>query len=164
MKAHYYSFISILLTLLVSCDSKNTLTSAEEEAIIYEVDEMFENYARQVNEIGLKGIDAYFSKDKRFYWVEDGVVQYPDREALVAGIEEFYPAVKNVKLEVFKKDITIIDHNTVSLYVAYKEDIVLRSGYTVKLDGSMTIITIREDNTWKFLIGHSSVKKPRGGN
>ncbi len=164
MKARAVFCIVTLGLFLLACTPTNTISETEAIAIKKEVNTMFENYKRQVNDIGLKGIEFYFSKDRRFYWVEDGVIQYPDREALVAGIEEFHPAVKNVKLEVFKKDITIIDHNTVSLYVAYKEDIVLKSGYTVKLDGAMTITTIREDDTWKFLIGHSSVKKPRGGN
>lgn len=162
MKIVKHTLILAVLLFFSSCANREV--TIDEEAIKQEVNEMFDEYANYVNTKGLKGVDYYFSKDERFYWVEDGIMQYSNREALLEGIETFYPSVKSVDLVVFKKEIVILDPNTVTLYVEYKEDIVMDSGYVVKLDGAMTILTIREDNSWKFLIGHSSIKKLRGGN
>ena len=52
---------------------------------------------------GALEVDYYFSKDERFYWVEDGIMQYSNREALLEGIEAFYPSITSVDLVVFKK-------------------------------------------------------------
>jgi len=162
MKSLKYTLTLAILIFLCSCGIEET--TVNEQSIEQEVNEMFDAYTKHVNTTGLKGVDYYFSKDKRFYWVEDGVMQYPDRETLLAGIEAFYPSVTSIELVISKKKVTVLDHSTATLYVEYKEDIVLDSGYVVKLDGAMTILTIREDESWKFLIGHSSVKKPRGSN
>ena len=116
-----------------------------------------------VNTKGLKGADSFFSSDNRFYWVEDGVMQYPNRDALLSGIEEFYPSVEMINLQPSKTDIEILNSQTATIYVEYKQEIKLKSGYAFTLDGAMTIVMIPEDGSWKFLIGHSSVKKPRGG-
>ncbi len=159
MKRAALIFSIILMSL--SCSEKPSIDSA---AIKKEVEEMLLAYENQVNTKGLKGIDYYFSRDKRFSWVEDGVMQYPNRQSLLDGIEEFYPTVKAVDLKISKKDIQIVDSNLVSLYLEYVEKIELNSGFNFTLDGAMTILTIKENESWKFLIGHSSIKKPRGGN
>lgn len=152
----------IVVLICLSCVENNS--SIDVTTVKGEVEEMLEAYVNQVNTKGLKGIDYYFSKDKRFSWVEDGIMQYPNRESLLEGIEEFYPTVKAVDLKILKQDIVVLDSDLVSIYLEYKERIELKLGYNFTLDGAMTILTIREDKTWKFIIGHSSVKKPRGGN
>lgn len=162
MKTLKYALSISIIIFFSSCNNKEIIIN--EQLIKQEVSDMFDAYTNYVNTKGLKGVDFYFSKDERFYWVEDGLMQYPNRESLLENIDAFYPSVTSVNLEVFKKDITILTNDKVSLYVEYKEDIVLNSGYIVKLDGAMTILTIRENNSWKFLIGHSSIKKQRGDN
>lgn len=157
-----YALSLTIIVFLNSCGKKTI--AVDEQLIKQEVNEMFDAYTNYVNTKGLKGVDFYFSKDKRFYWIEDGLMQYPDREALLESIRTFHTSVTSINLEIFKKDITILTDDKAALYVEYKEDIVLDSGYIVKLDGAMTILTIREADSWKFLIGHSSIKKQRGNN
>ena len=145
-----------------SCSEQKRNESINVSAITTEVKKVFDAYVNQVNSKGINGVESYFSKDNRFYWIEDGIKQYPNRESLLKAIEAFYPTVKTINLKASKVDIDVIDPNTVMLYVEYIEDISLNSGYAFTLDGAMTILTIREENSWKFLIGHSSIKKPRG--
>tara|TARA_R110002124_G_scaffold251205_4_gene416418 strand:+ start:1682 stop:2173 length:492 start_codon:yes stop_codon:yes gene_type:complete len=161
MKALNYLIILLLVTSF-SCSEKQKDDSTDPIEITKEIEESFESYVNHVNTKGIKGVDSYFSKDKRFYWIEDGVMQYPNRESLLKGIEEFYPTVSTVSLKVSKTNIEVIDSNNVMLYVEYKEDILLNSGYKFTLDGAMSILMIPEDGIWKFLMGHSSIKKPRG--
>ena len=152
----------ILIFLLFSCSEDRNQTAIDEDAISIEVEEVFNDYVTHVNTKGINGVETYFSKDERFYWIEDGVVQYPNRKAMVDAIESFYPTVKTVSLKAPKIEVDVLNSNTTMLYVEYVEDILLNSGYEFTLDGAMTILAAREEGTWKFLMGHSSIKKPRG--
>ena len=154
--------IPLLLGFLCfSCTEKHKINVVKTST---EVEAMVKEYTNHVNNSGLKGVEKYFSQDERFYWVEDGIMQYPNWESLLEGIEAFYPTVKHVTLKVFETDVKVINANTVSLFIQYKEDIELNSGFKFTLDGAMTIVTVKENDSWKFLNGHSSIKKPRGGN
>lgn len=150
---------SVLLT--ISCTGADNNEDLNHETIENEVASVLEAYVEQVNSKGIQGLEAYFSEDKRFYWVEDGKLQYPNRDSLVAGIAQFFPQVDSVNMVIYKKEIQVIDPNYASLYTEYGEDFVLNSGYAFRLDGAFTALMIREDSTWKFLNGHSSIKKPR---
>lgn len=152
----------LLALVFFSCSEEKKEAVIDRAAIITEVVEVFNDYVNHVNTKGLNGVGYYFSKDDRFYWIEDGVIQYPNRKGLLDAIAAFYPTVKTVSLKAPKINVEVLDSNTVMLYVEYVENILLNSGFEFTLDGAMTILTINEDNTWKFLIGHSSIKKPRG--
>ncbi|NER14725.1 DUF4440 domain-containing protein [Leptobacterium flavescens] len=154
-----YPIILLLFLLMLSCKEENK--SRPEAEIKKEIAGVFDAYVNQLNTQGLKGIDSYFSKDDRFYWVEDGLLQYPDRAALLEGIEAFYPSVRSVHMTVSGINIHVIDDNTATLFSLYKQDFVLNTGYSFHLEGAFTILLTPEDDSWKFLIGHSSVKKPR---
>ena len=154
--------ILLIMMFTFSCSEEVKKDAIDESSITMEVEKVFDDYVNQVNSKGINGVDYYFSKDNRFYWIEDGIKQYPNRESLVKAIEAFYPTVKTINLKASKVDIEVLDSNTVMLYVEYVQDISLNSGYAFTLDGAMTILTIKEDNSWKFLMGHSSIKKPRG--
>ena len=145
----------------ISCSGADNNEDVNHEAIQNEVAAVLEAYVDQVNARGIQGLEAYFSSDERFYWVEDGRLQYPDRDSLIAGITQFFPQVDSVNMVINKKEIQVISRNFATLYAEYVEDFVLRSGYSFRLDGAITALMIREDTTWKFLNGHSSIKKPR---
>ena len=163
MKKYNY-LVTILLILFLSCSERTNKDATDIASINEEVLAVFNSYVNQVNTKGINGIEFYFSQDERFYWVEDGVIQYPNREALIRAIEAFYPTVKTIDLKVLRTDVEVVDSKNAALYVEYKQDVLLNSGFQFTLDGAMTILVTREDGTWKFLIGHSSIKKPRGGN
>lgn len=152
----------LLFSLSFSCSERQKDDLADPVEITKEVERSFESYVNHVNTKGIKGVESYFSKDDRFYWIEDGVMQYPDREALLKGIHEFHPTVKDVNLKVSKTDIEVLNSNNVMLYFEYKEGVFLNSGYEFTLDGATSILMIPEDGSWKFLMGHSSIKKLRG--
>lgn len=153
--------LATVIILTISCSGADTNEELNHEAIQNEVAGVLEAYVDQVNARGIQGLEAYFSDDERFYWVEDGRLQYPDRDSLIAGIAQFYPQVDSVNMVINKKEIQVINRNFATLYAEYVEDFVLNSGYAFTLDGAITSLMIREDSTWKFLNGHSSIKKPR---
>ena len=163
MKNQNLSLFLFVLFLFSACAEKN-LTKDEEAHIKEEVSTMFNSYSEHVNTKGLQGVEAYFSESADFYWVEDGLLQYPDSDALKEGIAAFAPSVSGVHINISEFDIKVLDHQRVSIFADFKQDITLKSGFSFTIDGIMTIITQKEEEGWKFLIGHSSVEKPRGGN
>lgn len=73
----------LLLSLSLSCSEQRKDDSSNVIEITKEVKESFKSYINHVNTKGIKGVDSYFSENNRFYWIEDGVMQYPDRESLL---------------------------------------------------------------------------------
>lgn len=162
MKANIIIYLSSLLLVIQGCNQEKKY-EIDSSQIKSEVQQTLQAYIDHANTKGILGVEYYFSKDDRFYWVEDGTVQYPNRKALIDGIQQFGPSVESVNLVVSTSKIEVLDADKVMWYAEYKEDLRLKSGFEFTLDGAMTILLHREDNTWKFLIGHSSIKKPRGG-
>lgn len=151
-------FVSV--ATLCSCSENETY---DLKLVEREVQQMFDAYVEEVNNKGIENVDRFFSDDERFYWVEDGILQYPDKAALKEGIQAFYPTVSSVDLQVSKSDVSTINSNLATLYVQYTQEVKLNSGFQFTLDGAMTIIVQNEGGSWKFFQGHSSIKKPRGG-
>lgn len=148
----------ILIIFSFSCSKKPISNTFIQQ----QVSETFDAYVNQLNTQGLEGIDTFFSTDSLFYWVEDGVIQYENHQALQEGIAAFAPTVESVHFQPLDKKISVIDHNHASMFIRYKQDLVLTSGFSFTLDGAITILLTQFDGEWKFLNGHSSVLKPRG--
>lgn len=161
MKNYRYLPLGLLTLVLAACSVETSESQPDISKIEKEVKEVFDNYVNQVNTEGIEEVHTYFSDDERFYWIEDGVIQYPDKASLISGLEKFTPSVASVKMEVSEKRVDVIDQDHAMLLVQYVEKIILKSAYELTLDGAMTILMKRQGNDWKFLSGHSSVKKPR---
>ncbi len=149
----------ICFLAVCSCKKEAEINSPQ---IRIEIQDMFDSYVEEVNTSGIEDVHRFFSDAEEFYWVEDGVLQYPNKTALIEGIQAFSPSVSSVNLNVSKIEIIVINEKLATLYVQYTQEVKLNSGYQFTLDGAMTILTRKEDESWKFFNGHSSVKKPRG--
>lgn len=158
-------FATVLIGLVtVACDNKPEETVVDKAGIAAEVEKTFEAYVRQVNTDGIVYADTFFANDDAFYWIEDGVVQYPDKAALTEGIRQFAPAVESLNMQASAVQCEAINNEHAMLFVQYTEEIKLKSGFVIPLDGAMTILMQRKKGGWKFLNGHSSVKKTRQTN
>lgn len=155
------SILLVFVSAIICSCSENT--PYDPIQVKSEVHQMFDSYVTEVNNKGIEKVDRFFSDDEDFYWVEDGVLQYPDRATLIEGIKAFYPTVSSVDLQVSKSEIYPISDKLATLYIQYTQDVKLKSDFQFTLDGSMTILAKKEEGSWKFFQGHSSVKKQRGG-
>lgn len=128
-----------------------------------DVQAVFEQYIAQLNEQDLSNLERFFSEDARFYWVEDGQIQYPSREALIASLGNFLPTLEGLDLQISRSKIDILDPETALLYAEYQQVTRLQNGTRMDWQGAFSILLRRESGTWRFLIGHSSTRKPRAG-
>jgi len=157
----YSAAILASALLMLGCENKPKEVF-DSEQIENEVESVFQEYANHVNSKGLEAVDTFFMDDERFYWVEDGLIQYPDKASLISGLKEFIPQVESVQMEIMDTEPDAITEKHASLFVRFKEDIKLKSGYSFTLDGAITILLEKKHGSWKFLNGHSSIKKARG--
>jgi len=159
MKNLKYSIILISI-FVIGCAKPNT-DAYDASQIASEVEAVFQAYVDHINTAGLASVDTFFIDDERFYWVEDGVIQYPNKTSLIHGLKEFIPQVTSIGMEIISTKTHVISDGHASFFVRFKEEIVLNSGYSFTLDGAITILFEKQGSTWKFLNGHSSVIKPR---
>lgn len=155
------AILASALLLMLGCGNKPKEVF-DSEQIENEVESVLQAYVNHVNSKGLEAVDTFFMDDERFYWVEDGVIQYPDKASLIIGLKEFIPQVESVQMEIIATAADAITEKHASLFVRFKEDIKLKSGYAFTLDGAITILLEKKHGSWKFLNGHSSIKKARG--
>tara|TARA_A100000171_G_scaffold566_1_gene779 strand:+ start:3534 stop:4019 length:486 start_codon:yes stop_codon:yes gene_type:complete len=159
MKNLKYSII-LLSIFVIGCTDSNS-DAYDSGQIASEVEAVFKAYVDHVNTAGLASVDTFFIDDERFYWVEDGIIQYPDKASLISGLKEFIPQVTSIEMEIMSTKTHVISDEHASFFVRFKEEIALNSGYSFTLDGAITILFEKQGSTWKFLNGHSSVIKPR---
>lgn len=154
----------LLAFLIVGCSKPPAPIIFDTFKVEEEIKSAFNDYVEHINNQGLVGAADYFSQDQRFYWIEDGVKQYPNYQALAQGIDEFAGQVDLVDFQTQDLEVEVLDKHLGMLYVAYNQTLTLKSGFEFTLDGAMTILMHKENKSWKFLMGHSSTKKPRNGN
>ncbi|MEZ5041893.1 MAG: hypothetical protein R2828_18500 [Saprospiraceae bacterium] len=95
MKNYRYLPLGLLTLVLAACSVETSESQPDISKIEKEVKEMFDNYVNQVNTEGIEEVYTYFSDDERFYWIEDGVIQYPDKASLISVmlLLGFYPVI-----------------------------------------------------------------------
>src|SRR6218665_1819866 len=108
MKIITTAILAGVILAVTFCTSTPNAKSNEAQ-IKEEIARLLASYVNTVNSNGLEKAAAYFSEDERFYWVEDGMVQYPDRKALLEGIASLAPVVSSVRMQVLDTKIDVID-------------------------------------------------------
>lgn len=152
-------FIAILG--LWACPSPPQEVLADADSTKVAVQEVFDQYITQLKEQNLSNLDRFFSDDARFYWVEDGQIQYPSPESLIASLSHFLPSLERIDLQVSKSKVDVLGGETALLYAEYTQSVRMKNGLSLEMEGAFSIVLIREAGNWKFLVGHSSTQKPR---
>ena len=142
---------------MYSCIDKELNT----QLISTEVTSAFEAYVEDINDGNTSNIPEYFTDDTAFYWVEDGLLAYENKQAMIESLEAFTANSSDVSMKIEDLRVTPLTSEVATLYAAYVQEIKFASGFELNLDGAMTIVLGKEGDTWKFLNGHSSIKKER---
>ena len=152
--------IVILGCFALSCQTDTTTDYA---AIEKEVAARLQAFYDGLTSGSAEALPDFYSSDERFYWVEDGQVTYPNHAALVSSLEGLYGMVASVEARVLERKVEVLDATTAIIYSEYEQDFALKSGFNFSINGAMTATMKKEGDTWRFLVGHSSTKKQRGG-
>lgn len=156
---------SILLLIFIgftSCNSGDKVSYNEPELII-EIENRMDAFVGHNNKLEAEALKGFYSDDERFYWVEDGQVQYPNKEVLITSLEGLVGMVSTVDMKILNRRIQVLSANSAMIFLEYEQAMNMSSGGGFNIDGAMTVMLQKEEGVWRFLMGHSSTKKERGG-
>lgn len=159
MKSSLGLLLLVCIFILPACESD----TVDEEAVTAEVSERLEGFVSALNAGDTKELLDYYSQSPRFYWVEDGQVTYPDYATLAGSLEGLYASLQSAEMRVLERRIDVLDAQSAMIYTEYEQDLTMKGGYSFSINGAMTVLMEKEESTWRYIIGHSSTKKERGG-
>lgn len=136
--------------------------SIDKEEVTRVIAARFESFVTSMNRLSTEELKEFYSDDPRFYWTEDGRLQYADKETLVASLTGLVQSLKSTNLKVLRTQIDLLHGESAMLFAEYEQDVVMQSGFEFEINGAMTVLLQKEEGVWRFLIGHSSTKKQRG--
>lgn len=151
-------FTFIALGLLVSCQP-----GFDNDKVKTEIEDRFEAFVTDMNTLSVEELRDFYSDDARFYWVEDGQIQYSNKQVLFQSLTGLLQSLKSSNMKMLKLKVEVLDAESAILYAEYEQAMALKSGFTFDINGAMTVLLQKEEGVWRFLTGHSSSKKQRGG-
>lgn len=151
----------LLIFFVISCTA-NVPDTPDEEQIKKEIQGRYDDFVGHMNRLEIQALTDFYSNDDRFYWVEDGKIQYATKEALTASLKGLVDMLSSSKMDLFSTRIEVTNESSALLYAEYEQRLTMSSGMGFDINGAMTILMQKEDGIWRFLIGHSSTKKERG--
>ena len=151
-----------LLTFIAfsSCNSGGEL-SFDKAGLTKEIESRLDAFVNHNNKLETESLKDFYSDDERFYWVEDGQVQYPNKEILAASLEGLVSMVSGIDMKVLNRRIEILNATSAMIFLEYEQAMTMASGGGFSIDGAMTVLLEKEAGIWRFLVGHSSTKKER---
>ncbi len=155
--------VTALLILGVTACNKSSNVSLEKQALAEEISTRFDAFVNHMNALEAEELKDFYSDDPRFYWVEDGQVQYANKVTLVASLDGLVDMLASSDMKVLKTKVDVLSESSAMLYAAYEQAMTMTAGGGFDINGAMTVQLQKEEGIWRFLIGHSSTKKQRGG-
>jgi len=149
-------YILSCILIFVSCSLQKKSSETENKV---EIDKVFNQYVTMNNTLNMQGIANCISDSEHFLWLEDGTIQYSNKSLFVVDLMAFFPNVKSMDLRITNRDINILNDEYATLFAEYLKDISLISGENYRFKGVMSVVMFKENEAWKFLLGHSSHKK-----
>lgn len=157
------ALLLLSLVYLSACTEGGASEMVNKAEVTEEVEARLEAFVIALNSGDATGLLDFYSKNERFYWVEDGQITYPDHATLAASIKGLYTSLESAEMRVLERKVEVLDHNRANIYSEYEQDLKMKSGYAFSINGAMTALMEKEQGVWRYLIGHSSTKKQRGG-
>lgn len=146
---------------LMSCGTEST-EILDKIALTKEVEVRFGAFVNHMNSLETEQLKDFYSDDPRFYWVEDGQVQYANKTTLSASLEGLVGSLKSSDMKVLGTKVEVFGNESAMIYAEYEQAVMMESGFGFDINGAMTVLLQKEAGIWRFLIGHSSTKKQRG--
>lgn len=156
---------ALLITVLLgfsSCENWAGVT-LDKVGLTNEIEERFSAFVNHMNKLDAEELKDFYSNDDRFYWVEDGQIQYENKSTLAASLDGLVGMLSSSDMKVLGTRVEVISESSAMLFAEYEQAMTMTSGGGFDINGAMTVQLQKEEGIWRFLIGHSSTKKQRGG-
>lgn len=152
----------LLISVYITGCTNTARTPIDKEGITLEISTVFSSFVSAMNSLSTDQLKNFYSNDSRFFWTEDGQIQYPDKASLTASLGGLMQSLKSTDLKVLELKIEVLDQKSAMLFAEYEQTLTMQSNFGFEINGAMTVLLQKEEGDWKFLIGHSSTQKQRG--
>ena len=119
----------------------------------------FADFSALIDAGDFGGAAAFYADDPRFTWVEDGVVRYRSRADVTRAFEHLR-LIGLVRFAYGEPTIEVLARDLAVLAVSF-ETVVGDGPQRYAFGGAMTATMARTSAGWRFLVGHSSSRRPR---
>lgn len=150
---------SITAALITACRiAPAELTDTRARAIADSVGATFADYVARLNARDIDSVVRFYADDPGFQWVEDGEVRYTSRGAIRAALQRLavYQAVR------FSADpprVVALAPGVATLAVTFDQALIDSAGSGSGIVGAMSIAAVHTPAGWKWLSGHTSVRR-----
>ncbi|OEJ99813.1 nuclear transport factor 2 family protein [Roseivirga misakiensis] len=160
MKHLLKSVVAIILLMTIACSPQEEKV-VNTDKITKEVQARMDAFVASNNNMDLDALKGFYSNDESFYWVEDGKIQYANKQVLEASLSGLVGMVSSVNMKILNQRIKVVSDESAIAFLEYDQAMAMSSGGAFNINGAMTVLLQKEEGVWRFLIGHSSTKKER---
>ncbi len=138
---------------LVACGARQTTESG--------VRAFMQTVAHDVTQDGPAAWDRHFSQSPAFFMAADGRVEFPNRAAATAGIQDLTRVIKKIELQ-WGDDLGVdpLTPNLAQVGASWHEVLVNGAGERMEENGYFTALAEYRDGRWQFRNAHWSVPVP----
>jgi hypothetical protein len=125
-----------------------------------EVAELLAHWTLAANNNDWDGIADLMADDPAYYWAENGHLPYPDRAALLKGLELGKASGMKIGMELRDISITPLGSELANTRARYVMRLTPAPGAKpLELEGFFTATAVFRDRRWQFLQGHLSQQR-----
>ena len=148
----------VFCTTLTGCSQSGSNKSEQ----INVIRDAFAEYETLLNSGNYEGLLRFYADDPRFSWMEDGQVKYSSLDEIASALKQlaqFGPG----RFEYGEPDIMLLCSDVASLSTTFRTTFgeVGKGGFS--FSGALTATLIETSSGWRFLVGHTSTERTRGG-
>lgn len=149
--------------MLTACSTPPSgLSDVEKEGVTSEVQEAMGELRRYYAESRWDSVSTFYSDSPDFRVYENGELQYPSAEAVRTALEAF-PAGTRLETEFLETEIRPLSRHIALVGTRYETTMLDPSGSLFSWSGALTMVWIKESESWRIINSHSSSPVRRQG-
>lgn len=154
----------LLLLAIAACArpaEAPSLSEAHRAAIVDSVGTMLTAWQAALGARDATLLGAYYARDPRFRWIEDGAVRYTSAAQVVEAYRDMLGSVRALSLTLDAPAITPLAPGVAVVTTGFAQKVTDTTGSITGFAGALTMTVIHGDSGWQFLAGHTSSVVPR---
>lgn len=136
-------------------DAREQTMEIDKDAITAGVAGLIEEWSKAGQEGRYEDLKALYADDPAFYWIENGLLAYPDHAAVAAGVDQLAGLKPMLRSSARDTVVTPLGPDAASFRAAVEIGLV-SPDFSFDFTGMFSGVAVRRDGVWRFLQGHLS--------
>ena len=135
-----------------------TLTDDHARAIVDSVHAAFADYVTRLNARDVDSVSRFYADAPGFQWVEDGDLRYSSHAEVRAALGRLGTS-KSLRFSADAPRVVALAPGAATLSVTFDQALVDSAGRGFGVAGAMSIAAVHTPHGWKWLTGHTSLRR-----